>query len=161
MRKYLIILFVASCCSGCGGSDPGGEIPLIIAHSASLRVLLVEDGQAVSDVRDTYTAEGPLTLALRMSFGNVPTPSPDVEMVSRYELDFGDGNGWMDVTQQARSWHEAGSGPDTDVSKLSRVLLSEPGEYLLRGRITYWDGEVAVTTHESPYANTDVLVIVE
>jgi hypothetical protein len=53
-------------------------------------------------------------------------------LLTKLELDFGDGDGWMDAT----AWYNANDG--------SRIKHNYPaaGTYECNARATYWDGEV-------------------
>ena len=57
------------------------------------------------------------------------------EYVSKIELDFGDGGGWKDVTDHAfHVWD------DLDPTNRQFHTYALPGTYLLKSRVTFWDG---------------------
>lgn len=63
------------------------------------------------------------------------------------ELDFGDGSGWQDITALIASfdynWFDG-----VDPAGTVQHTYTEPGDYTIDARVTYWDGEV-VYAHDS------------
>ncbi|MCH7472556.1 hypothetical protein IIA79_06355 [bacterium] len=60
------------------------------------------------------------------------------------EIDFGDGSGWINVTEQMKEYNSARwfyEGQDPQDLYI-RHTYTEPGEYVIRARATFWDGEV-------------------
>ena len=56
------------------------------------------------------------------------------------ELDYGEGSGWQDVTPAT---HSVGTGPPLQVGQVTHTYM-EPGKYILRARVTWWDGRVEI-----------------
>ena len=70
------------------------------------------------------------------------------ELISRFEVNYNDGEGWQDVTSNAYNvWDYTLQDP----SAREFHTFTEPGEYALSLRVTYWDGEVV-------YFNEDAVV---
>jgi hypothetical protein len=63
------------------------------------------------------------------------------EYISKYEIDFGDGGGWQDVTADRDRWDRI-YGDGIDLSTWTQHTYTTPGEYDPNVRVTYWDGEV-------------------
>ncbi|MEP0813901.1 MAG: hypothetical protein HRF49_04455 [bacterium] len=61
-------------------------------------------------------------------------PSPR-EFINLMEVDFGDGTGWHDVTDE---WHESLKGL---FDPKMRHTFEQPGEYVVVIRATFYDGE--------------------
>lgn len=57
---------------------------------------------------------------------------------NKIELDFGDGGGWEDVTAAMIS---AGNGLPRQTGQFNHTY-TDPGDYLLRGQVTWWDSKV-------------------
>ena len=64
------------------------------------------------------------------------------------EISFGEDSGWFDATHDSRTkWIYSGpygtSSPDAfHPEHMTQHTYTTPGEYVIRGRVTYWDGEV-------------------
>jgi hypothetical protein len=57
---------------------------------------------------------------------------------TRAEVDYGDGAGWIDITPQAKYfWKHGGKTPEAYILK-----QFPPGDYHIRSRAFYYDGEV-------------------
>ena len=101
----------------------------------------------------------PLEIGITISTYN-DIPPKGLNQISKFELDFGDGGGWVDVTQEARNWDFGEIGRELDVNRMTKRVYSEPGEYLIRGRITYWDGDVHDTSGDPDYPHTNSNLLV-
>jgi hypothetical protein len=63
-------------------------------------------------------------------------------------LDYGDGSGWHDVTSSTQS---EGDGLPLQIGEVTHTY-PEPGKYILRKRITWWDGETEIKPTEQNIA---------
>jgi len=97
-------------------------------------------------------AEVPLLLAavVRVEPGE-PVDLIDNEFRNPYytviEIDFGDGSGWYDATEDSKTkWVPAGpypSGPNPTLpDHMTQHTYTAVGDYVIRARVTFWDGEV-------------------
>lgn len=68
-------------------------------------------------------------------------------MFSQFEISWGDGGGWVDVTAEAYDWDYIwGDGIDTE--HISTHTYTSAGTYDIRGRATFRkDGEVVVASN--------------
>lgn len=138
--------------SSCGPSARN-ENPGFTPRGAAIYAWEVSNGELGQSLRGEVANTGALEVAVHIDY-TVVHPPDDLPMVSRFELDFGEGNGWEDVTSEARNWDYGEIGRGLDVNRLTHHTYSEPGEYLLRGRVTYWDGEVFDTSGRPPNYTT-------
>lgn len=72
-------------------------------------------------------------------------PAAHLDQFTKAELDFGDGQGWQDVTADARTkWWQQPLGTPTyyQTNYMTPHTYTEPGVYEVNGRITWWDGQV-------------------
>ncbi|MEP0813376.1 MAG: hypothetical protein HRF49_01755 [bacterium] len=61
-------------------------------------------------------------------------PQGTVNLISKVEIDFGDGGGWIDCTQELRkNWLGL---PDANPMH----VFDQPGTYLVKCRVVYFDG---------------------
>jgi hypothetical protein len=151
LANFVLIFMIGTLnsCENGGQSD----IPVIVTRGVSLVAWTIEDGSLGQRVRHEIEAVQQLELALYLSPTNEVPPN-NLPVIARFELDFGEGNGWEDVTAEARNWDYGDKGRDLDVSRLTHHTYSKPGEYQLRGRVTYWDGEAVDTSGRPPNFTT-------
>jgi hypothetical protein len=71
-------------------------------------------------------------------------PPAYLDQFTTAELDFGEGQGWQDVTTDARTmwWQEPNGSPVYPVAYMTQHTYATPGVYEVKGRMTFWDGEV-------------------
>ena len=153
---FLFLLAFASC----GKSNNSGITPGFVPRYANLVARVVENGSVNERVRGFVIIEGPLELGLIVSYGIHRLPPGGGKIVTKREIDFGDGIGWVDVTAESVKWSDGGVGGEPTPDQMTRRVYTEPGEYLIRGRVTYWDGEVYDTSGipEDFIQSTDLLV---
>jgi hypothetical protein len=84
---------------------------------------------------------GASPLVFGYAIGAMETSIDSQQTVSRvkYEADYGDGSGWVDVTAESGEWQYALTG---NPAHWSHHTYSAPGTYALNLRVTYWDGEI-------------------
>lgn len=63
---------------------------------------------------------------------------------ARIDLDYGNGSGWQDVTSAT---HSQGDSLPLQVGQVTHTY-TEPGQYILRTRITWWDGKIEIQPNE-------------
>jgi hypothetical protein len=77
-------------------------------------------------------------------------PSPTGQTITKVEMDYGDGSGWRDVTYDYNhKWDFMFDTDGPDLSTWDQYNYTEPGTYTIRGRVTYWDGEVVYSRPET------------
>jgi hypothetical protein len=120
---------------------------LVLAMSYPLTDVTFEGGIAI----------GPAGTEVGMAllyFRNIPGAPASVfgkdEIISKAEIDWGDGGGFEDYTQDAYELWDIGQGSE-DPQYLTHHTYATPGEYTMVGRLTYWDGTV-VAEEESDRA---------
>jgi len=138
----------------CGGGTPPGELPLTVDRFAEIFAREIVNSSPGQRLRGELSSSSAVQIGITISTLN-DIPPAGLEQISKYEIDFGDGGGWVDVTQEARNWDFGEIGRDLDVNRMTRRIYSEPGEYLIRGRVTYWDGEVYDTSGDPVYPHTN------
>jgi hypothetical protein len=60
------------------------------------------------------------------------------------DIDFGEGAGWFDATGDSKTkWFYYREGPAaSNPEQMTEHTYTTPGEYIIRVRVTFWDGEV-------------------
>jgi hypothetical protein len=72
----------------------------------------------------------------------------------KLEIDWKDGSGWQDVTEEARAWG------NPLIGELSKHTYTANGLYQINCRRTFWDGETLESDHFPEDSHTSPLVIV-
>lgn len=111
----LVAAFIGAC------ADPGVYIPVVIERAVAVTVFW---GNPETEPTSVYIEPS-------------ACPGPDSRdnlrghvMLSKMEIDFGDGSSWIDATSCYQS-----------ASRLKHTFPAA-GTYYVRARATYWDGEV-------------------
>ncbi|MCB1217971.1 hypothetical protein KDL44_11300 [bacterium] len=144
-----IILFITLALTSCGGSDPSTANP-VVERYAYFEAWEIDSAQLGDGVAVSTTSLAPLQIGVVIGYSYAPPkPSGNQEWISKFEVDFGDGAGWQDVTSEARNWDYGGNG-DRDPNRLTRHTYSLPGSYTVKGRLTYWDGDIHLTSRWNP-----------
>jgi hypothetical protein len=79
------------------------------------------------------------------------------DWLAKVELDFGEGLGWQDFTQQFLDAPTLSFRPSTLQLSLTHTY-AQAGTYTIRIRATYWDGEVVTTSEMRSSAAITVTV---
>jgi len=125
---------------GVGGCAGGASCAPAIARGVGLDVL--GPAGAVNDQQ--LTGSAPLTLgaALVAAPGLQDTGRTGSQLVTKAELNFGDGAGWVDITAQQQA---LGPAFGNSLAQSVQHTYAAAGSYILQGRVTYWDGQVLAT----------------
>ena len=134
----ILLIHIVSCNSG-GDSAiiPGGGDRMLLLDLYDSNGVRVEDGSSGVQVD---TEVGFLFGVTRDSWIGLPPDDLNVpagELVTRIEVDPGDGSGWVDFTDSYLANRDVAAAPYH-----GRHSYQNAGEYLIRARATYWDGEV-------------------
>ena len=62
-------------------------------------------------------------------------------LMTKHEVNFGDGGGWVDVTAEERTY-DYYLGDGLDPAHCAKHTYTNPGTYTIDARVTYWDGAV-------------------
>ena len=80
-----------------------------------------------------------------------------VEWLIKAELDFGDGSGWIDVTQLYIAFQSINSIADFRQFACKHEY-TQPGAYTIKARATFWDGNVITTFSDGSQAISQITV---
>jgi hypothetical protein len=131
---------LASCSQGSSYDATGHPVPFRYA-SAVVQAYSSNDGPSMRGVKGA----APCLVGAIADASNDFNPKTGV-VLTRLEIDFGDGGGWQDVTAAQPSWdYYVYDGIDQDKAVLH--TYTTPGVYRVRSRGTYWDGEVVTSNH--------------
>ncbi|MEZ5339300.1 MAG: hypothetical protein R3F46_13705 [bacterium] len=159
-----IACLVSGSLSSCNGSSGNDVTPGFVPRYASLVVRVIENEEISSRVEGVITGQQGLELGFIVSHLNDFPPGGGAA-VRKYEIDFGDGDGFVDVTADAGKWSDGGVGGEPSADQMTRHVYSVPGEYLARGRVTYWDGEMFDTSGDPvlfiPGSNLTIRIVEE
>jgi hypothetical protein len=145
-----MLLLCTWCLIGCeSGSHVGFEWP-------SQRLILpdtwtVEEGAALHHSFSSASGKAPLEVALTfgVQFGEQDQHRTLEQIISKMEIDYGEGAGWQDVTAAFYQW-DWDYDDGVDLNHVARHTYAAPGMYMIRGRATYWDGEVVTLDESTP-----------
>jgi len=143
-RSYrLLLVAMASilCLGGCMGK--GGVLvhPELTTRHLSLMVRL-DAGSLVKAV----TGPAPLTVQINPIVSGGVTDDDDEHKPLAVELDPADGSGWLDITAEYCTWIQQGTARAASASGIYSYTYTEPGEYQISARVTWWDSEVTTAT---------------
>lgn len=115
--------------------------PLDTTH---IRIVWSTTGVKADGVWSGFHLEGgidsgpsPLTVGLQINYGGATYDS----LAFKYEVNWGDGSGWQDVTSDAPRWDYLGQDGIAD-GEVSAHIYATVGTYQIQSRVTYWDGYV-------------------
>jgi hypothetical protein len=135
-----------------------GLVSLIVSCQADHRYLNIGNDYRWVSVLPWYAdpPQGPLSV---MTISQVHTryseESNHADWLTKVELDFGEGLGWQDITQQFRaSPYFRVRDPQLSLTH----TYAQAGTYTIRIRATYWDGEVVTTSEMHSSAAITVTV---
>lgn len=145
LSTILIISFLhafTGCSGGLNQSPPIDVVRYVKGYPSTVSQVLIVDGRPVGPVgTDIGTFLGYTTYIP----GAPDSINGKDEIVSKVEIDWGDGAGFQDYTQDAyHKWKLLGTSEDPQY--LSRHTYQSAGDYTITGRITYWDGIVVTET---------------
>lgn len=140
VARSLISLWVSTLVLGCG--TPGGIPPM--GPSQRYVELFAKPVESSSGRSRIIEGKGPLEVAaiLGRAFGEQDSHTDND--ILKAELDFGDGSGWTDYTEDSRNkwWEEPLTVPVYHPDWMTRHTYTQPGTYIINGRMTFWDGEL-------------------
>jgi hypothetical protein len=98
----------------------------------------LQDWQGPTDwvLRGSFPLEVGIALGFQAALDD-PFPRSH-DNISRFEIDYGDGRGWRDVTADSGRWGYGFAARE----HLTTFIYTEPGTYLLHGRAIFYDGEI-------------------
>lgn len=128
----------------CGDGGAGGITHEYLERTVMIGAVPLVDGELTKGSWESLEGAAPLTIAAGMSYGagwnDVGRAS---DFMSRIEVDFGDGTGWTDLTSEMLTlFAEEGKSEKSIPPEAVSHTYTTPGEYEMRARITYKDGEV-------------------
>jgi hypothetical protein len=133
MLGLLLLLLCASCSSTTWSSgDPVFER----STCSYIQCYSTPDGPSLHGIE----GKAPCNVGAVVDFFVDSNPKTGVVFI-KVEIDFGDGSGWRDITSSMKDmdyYYYDGLDPAHSVLH----TYAQPGEYRVRARITYWDGEV-------------------
>jgi hypothetical protein len=91
-----------------------------------------------------YQLRAPAEIAFLIAWGAGENDSGALN-VDKFEINYGDGTGWIDVTADAGSWDYL---TESDPDGMTHYVYEQAGTYEVLARATFWDGEVV-------YSNVD------
>jgi len=139
-----LLCVLAACSPGTGGL---GDEPLTVGRDLML---------FGSTAEGSYTGVAPLDIFM---FVRPISGSADnqVDMSSKFEFNFGDGTGWIDLTQEYnQKVHGAHTSPPPVLDQLKHTYAI-PGDYTVICRVTFSDGGVVLSSVTDPDATFHVL----
>jgi hypothetical protein len=123
-----IVIILASLLNGCGnGSAELGPNVLFSRHIS------------ISPYKDPAGAAS-LTVSAYITVQQSRSKDQRENWLTKVELDFGDGAGWIDATQYYQEFLALDS-PWTFETGFKHTY-TVPGDYVTQARATFWDGEV-------------------
>ncbi|MCC7477351.1 hypothetical protein IT575_02735 [bacterium] len=142
----LSLCMVLMFCS-CGGDGvfvgaPINDTRWVLSLTYGVTTVEFSEGVAVGPIGTQVGAKLNYLVAVQGSPG-------DHAVISKAEINWGDGGGFQDCTDDARNkWWSNPAASEDNPAYLTVHTYNTPGEYTITGRVTYWDG-VVVTEDES------------
>jgi hypothetical protein len=135
-----MLLMLCSCDDGAGGlGQPGTGVRRVLAFAYPQSAATIEGY--------TITALAPLQVGVNFGISKIAgDPGSTAELVLKAEVDWGDGSGFEDVTNDTHTkWYRGGEGSlPNDPNFLSLHTYAGTGDHTIIARVTYWDGEVVL-----------------
>ena len=138
-----VLLLAAGCSGGSAPTDIGFTVVRQVVPEATLQNSNV-------DHNSNLTGSAPLTVyyqingSRRIGVPGLPNDTlPWSQLFTKVEADFGEGDGWVDVTSDLALWNSQPTGPPHfNTAYMSSHRYAAAGSYRMRGRITYFDDDV-------------------
>jgi hypothetical protein len=125
------LLLALAGCAGAGTCAPA------VSRGAGLDVLTAAG--AAQNQQAVGSAPFAVGAALTATPGVQDRGLTASQLLGKAELDFGDGGGWVDVTAQQLA---LGAAWGASLAQSAAHTYTAAGTYTIRGRVTYWDGQV-------------------
>lgn len=86
----------------------------------------------------------PLTIGIepRFSLGKTDLGKQRGAIVNKIEVDYGSGAGFADITAETKTYMQRSAQGSYGFNELIQHTYLTPGNYLVRVRMTFWDGAV-------------------
>jgi PKD repeat protein len=142
-----LALSLTSCDTGARYYLPVEPIERLLASD----IWVVKDGVADENSWSLATGNTPLEVAFTVGASTSDRDSGlrEDQKIPSMEVDFGDGSGWQDITALYYVM-DFDYDDGVDLSRVAGHTYTEPGEYIIRARATYWDGEVISLDETTP-----------
>ncbi len=146
-----VTLSLTICACDVSGGPPQGNDPIDLQRLADVDAwAITPSGPDSRNLHGPVPREVGVVLGFQGHLSDVGTVK---QQISRFEINWGDGGGWVDVTAEAYEWDYVW-GDGVDPAHISRHTYTLPGTYGITGRVTFRkDGEVVVAS------NTETVVV--
>lgn len=139
---FAVALVLSNLFSACSSFSPDPNV-----HFRSVFVLA-----ASSAGTGTLSGSAPFTVGIMPEYS--PNHSdlnrPASGVVTKVEADYGEGEGFVDITDASRDlWALSGQG-SVPFDQLIQHTYFTPGSYTIRVRMTFWDGAMLLSDLNSP-----------